>query len=105
MSSFVFTSHGQTTLKSRLSPFCAVPHHRACIFPGSTSTDNYCDGITLLDDTTVAIKFSRSASIFIWSLDRVLRKVKSNPAVINVKPDLILPWVKTTEIYIDITSR
>lgn len=25
--------------------------------------------------------------------------------VINVKPDLILPWVKTSEIYIDITSR
>lgn len=25
--------------------------------------------------------------------------------MINVKPDLVLPWVKTAEIYIDITAR
>lgn len=78
------------------------PHDCQLVFPGSSSADNYCDGISLLDDSTVAVKFSKSASIFLWSLSVLSKKLTP---VINIKPDLILPWVKTSEIYIDITSR
>ena len=43
-----------------------------------------------------------SVSYMVRSLSALGKKLQP---IINVKPELVLPWVKTTEIYIDITAR